>query len=189
MRGGARAAAPADGAQPLRLGRQRRLRHAARPPRHVWQPALAQPRRARRHGRLDARRRHDRLADTPRPLRRDVGLKHVARLRRLRHLELCGGGVSDAGVARLGGALGALRTLNLSQNLDITDRGVPALTELPVLESLNLSHTRVGTAGVASLARIPSLTSLALHGCEAAPPQAAQLRAALPRLVSLGLEP
>ena len=119
----------------------------------------------------------------------DVGLKHIAKLRRLRHLELCGGGISDAGVARLGGALSSLRTLNLSQNLGITDRAIPALAELPVLESLNLSHTQIGAAGLACLRRIPSLTSLALHGCEAAPPQAALLRAALPRLVSLGLEP
>ena len=119
----------------------------------------------------------------------DAGLKQLSKLHELRHLELCGGGISDAGVARVGGALSALRILNLSQNLGITDRGVAALAELPVLESLNLSHTQIGAAGLASLRRIPSLTSLALNGCEAAQSQAALLRLSLPRLVSLGVEP
>jgi hypothetical protein len=59
---------------------------------------------------------------------------------------------------------------------------------LLVLEALNLSHTQVGAAGMASLRLIPSLTSLALHGCEAAPSQAALLRASLPRLIALGIE-
>ena len=58
-----------------------------------------------------------------------------------------------------------------------------------MLESLNLSHTQVGVAGVTALRGIPSLTSLALNGCEAAQSQAALLRLSLPRLVSLGVEP
>ena len=117
-----------------------------------------------------------------------AGLARLTKLRSLVHLEVCGGSITSAGLAPLP-CCASLRTLNISQNPAIGDRGLAPLALLPVLESLNLSHTQVGSAGVAALRGIPSLTSLALHGCEAAQSQAALLRASLPRLVSLGLEP
>ena len=66
--------------------------------------------------------------------------------------------------------------------------GLPPLTELRVLESLNLSATKVGTGGLLLLRQISSLTSLALYGCPVPPAHTALLHASLPRLLSLGID-
>jgi hypothetical protein len=101
--------------------------------------------------------------------------------------EVCGGCVTNAGLAALPGCP-ELRTLNLSQNPGISDRGLPPLTELRVLESLNLSATKVGTGGLLLLRQCASLTSLALYGCPVPPAHAALLHASLPRLLSLSID-
>ncbi len=68
----------------------------------------------------------------------DEGLRHLARLRRLRHLDLRG--------------------------TAITDRGVAVLGELPALETISLAHTRISDAGVASLAPCQELRRVDLSG-------------------------
>jgi Leucine Rich repeat len=70
----------------------------------------------------------------------DLGLRHLARLPRLRHLDLSWTAV--------------------------TDRGLEALAQLPRLESVNLSFTRVTDLGVAHLARCQSLRRVDLNNTE-----------------------
>ncbi|MFN2566404.1 MAG: hypothetical protein ABR499_15520 [Gemmatimonadaceae bacterium] len=68
----------------------------------------------------------------------DDGLRHLARLPRLRHLNLMGCGV--------------------------TDRGLDVLRRLPALESIVLAWTRVTDAGVAHLAACGNLRTVDLSG-------------------------
>ena len=49
-------------------------------------------------------------------------MRFLRKLTNLRHIEICGGGLSDEGVSVLA-SLAELRTMNLSQNGGITDRG------------------------------------------------------------------
>jgi hypothetical protein len=125
----------------------------------------------------------------------DFGVRFLRKLVNLRHIEICGGGLSDVGVEVLAG-LSELRTMNLSQNGGITFRSAELLGALSVLESLNLSNTSVGAKddggwerALPPLQRLTSLTSLALYAC---PPLTADgtrtLRASLPRLLTLGTD-
>jgi hypothetical protein len=59
----------------------------------------------------------------------------------LEELELCGGGVGDAGARELGG-LSRLRVLSLANNGALSDRAVPPLARLTALRELNLSGAR-----------------------------------------------
>ena len=81
-----------------------------------------------------------------------------------------------------------LRVMNLSQNGGVTDRCVPLLAALPVLESLNLSNTNVGAGALPALQRLVALTSLALYACALPPAAAGALRTHLPRLLTLGID-
>jgi len=92
----------------------------------------------------------------------DAGCTHIASIKSLEALELCGGGVGDLGCTLLSG-LENLTSLNLSQNERITNRGASALSALKALKALNLSNTRVDTSG--NLRLPASLQSLALYGC------------------------
>lgn len=118
----------------------------------------------------------------------DFGVRFLAKLHHLRHIEICGGGLSDEGV-RVLSSLTELRTMNLSQNGGVSDRSAAFLAELPVLESLNLSNTNIGVDALQWLRAITSLTSLALYSCAIPHSAAATLKAALPRLLTLGLDP
>jgi len=59
----------------------------------------------------------------------------------LEELELCGGGVGDAGARELGG-LSRLRVLSLANNGALSDRAAPPLARLTALRELNLSGAR-----------------------------------------------
>ena len=59
----------------------------------------------------------------------------------LEDLEVCGGGLSDAGVHELG-ALTRLTSLSLANNAALSDRAAPALARLSRLRELNLSGAR-----------------------------------------------
>lgn len=117
----------------------------------------------------------------------DLGTRFLRKLTGLAHLEICGGGITDETVAIVA-TLPELRTVNLSQNGGITDRASGLISSLPVLESLNLSNTNIGPGSLPSLALITSLTSLSLYSCAFAASHTAALRAALPRLLSLGVD-
>jgi hypothetical protein len=68
----------------------------------------------------------------------DIGVRHLTRMSRLRHLDLSGTGV--------------------------TDQGLEALRTLPELETVSLAWTRVTDAGTAQLSSCERLTSVNLQG-------------------------
>ena len=107
-------------------------------------------------------------------------LGRVARLEHLTTLRLGGSvALTDAGVERLA-RLTKLRHLDLG-GCPVTDRALAAIAELPVLESLGLSWTRVTDAGVAPLARCRRLERLDLSGTRTGD-GAVRAMAGLPRL-------
>jgi Leucine-rich repeat (LRR) protein len=89
----------------------------------------------------------------------------VPDFKKLQSLELCGGGITDTGVSKIKD-LTLLTSLNLSQNLRITDNALQYLSGMKSLVSLNLANSRVTNAGLHHLRPLTSLTSLALQGCK-----------------------
>ncbi|CAI5959135.1 unnamed protein product, partial [Closterium sp. NIES-64] len=89
----------------------------------------------------------------------------VGGFKKLRVLEVCGGGITDKGVKELA-SLPQLASLNVSQNQRISDTGVKALAALTTLETLNLSGSGVTRNGLCHLLALSRLTSLSLHGCK-----------------------
>ena len=73
-----------------------------------------------------------------------------SKLKRLEHLEVCGGSVTDAGVAHVA-PLGRLTHLSLNENARITDASVPVLAQLFELVYLNMSKSRLSSTGVQRL--------------------------------------
>ena len=73
-----------------------------------------------------------------------------SKLKRLEHLEVCGGAVTDAGVAHVA-PLGHLTHLSLNENSRITDASVPVLAQLFELVYLNMSKSRLSSTGVQRL--------------------------------------
>ena len=71
-------------------------------------------------------------------------------LKRLEFLEVCGGSVTDAGVAHIA-PLGRLTHLSLAQNARITDVSTPVLAQLFELVYLNLTRSRLSSTGVQRL--------------------------------------
>jgi hypothetical protein len=94
----------------------------------------------------------------------DVGCLHLARIKSLESLELCGGGIGDMGCSLIA-KLENLTSLNLSQNERITNQGGAALAALVNLKTLNLSHTRVTSSVLVHFSELIKLQSLALFGC------------------------
>lgn len=94
----------------------------------------------------------------------DAGFTHLRHFNKLEFLEVCGGGVTDVGLKELQ-PLTTLTSLNLSQNLLITDKGLPFLSGLHALRELNVSRCRVSAHGLRSLGGLSSLSSLAIHSC------------------------
>jgi hypothetical protein len=81
----------------------------------------------------------------------DAGLRHLAALPSLQHLDLTGTGITDAGLQLLR-HLPRLRTLSLSWNR-LTAAGIRELAHCDELESLNLgSSTELGDAAMRVLA-------------------------------------
>jgi len=85
----------------------------------------------------------------------DDGLQHLARLQRLRHLDLGGCRVSDRGLAVLS-QLPELRSVSLSWT-GVTDEGAAHLGHCPRLERVDLMQTSTGDGAVRALARSGTL--------------------------------
>jgi hypothetical protein len=81
----------------------------------------------------------------------ESGLEHILLLRRLTFLELCGGRLTNMGLARIATNLPALTSLNVSQNKKIDDLGLDALRSLRQLVHLNLSGCSVTHKGFSFL--------------------------------------
>ncbi len=117
----------------------------------------------------------------------EQGLVHLARLPRLRRLELSGP-VEDPAMTGLGGLVGLeilhlghpdvddrvasqLAPLSRLRELDlggtrVSDEGLGALVSLPVLEVLHLDRTRVTNRGLVHLSRLPALRVLSLNSTD-----------------------
>lgn len=80
----------------------------------------------------------------------DEGVRHLARMPRLRHLDLRGTAITDVGLAVLR-ELPALESVVLAQTR-ITDAGVAHLAGCPTLRSVDLAWTRTGDGAIAALA-------------------------------------
>ena len=89
------------------------------------------------------------------------------------HLELCGVGMGDEGMAALGnlvcrGRLKQLKVLSLGENDGVTDRGVIAFAQatctrgLPMLKSLHLERLEAATVSVVG---IGSIALAVINGC------------------------
>ncbi len=85
----------------------------------------------------------------------DDGLRHLARLPKLRHLNLMGCSVSDRGLEVLR-RLPDLESISLSWTR-ITDVGAANLAACENLQSVDLSHTATGDGAIRALAEKPSL--------------------------------
>ncbi len=71
-------------------------------------------------------------------------------LQKLESLEICGGRVTDLGVAVLS-TVPSLTSLSLAHNLAITDTALPLLARLTNLCSLNLTHSKISGNGLTAL--------------------------------------
>lgn len=80
---------------------------------------------------------------------KDAHLRSVARLERLRYLNLWGTGVTDLGMKHLAG-LKDLKRLNLGRT-KVTDAGLEQLTGLTGLERINVDGCAVTRQGLASV--------------------------------------
>lgn len=110
--------------------------------------------------------RRDAPDDTKRPWINDDAELLAADLGRVRHLDLCGSAVTDAGVAHVAAAT-RLETLDLRFTL-VTDEGLAHLAGLGTLEALDVggrartAGREITNAGVAHLAKLGGLRRLTL---------------------------
>jgi hypothetical protein len=89
----------------------------------------------------------------------DEGVRHLARLPALKHLDVSGTAITDRGLQVLRD-LPALETLSLA-GTPITDEGVAHLAHCHELRQVNLSWTRTGNAALRALAGSPKLHDFA----------------------------
>ncbi|DBA71808.1 TPA: hypothetical protein ACH3X2_011002, partial [Trebouxia sp. C0005] len=80
-------------------------------------------------------------------------------LQKLESLEICGGRVTDLGVAVLS-TVPSLTSLSLAHNLAITDTALPLLARLTNLCSLNLTHSKISGNGLTALYGLTGLQAL-----------------------------
>ena len=91
----------------------------------------------------------------------DAGVRHLARLPSLQHLDLSGTGVTDVGLQVLRD-LPALRTLSLAWSR-VTESGIGVLAHCGALEHLNLGTSpQTGDAALRALADKPALRRLTI---------------------------
>lgn len=91
----------------------------------------------------------------------DAGVRHLATMPSLRHLNLTGTGVTDGGLEVLR-HLPELRSLSLGRNR-LTTAGIGVLARCGTLEQLSLeSSTEIGDAAVRALAGTPNLRHLSV---------------------------
>jgi hypothetical protein len=91
----------------------------------------------------------------------DAGVRHLARMPSLQHLDLTGTSITDAGLQVLR-HLPELRTLSLAWNF-VTETGVGVLTHCDEIEEVNLgASTQIGDAALRALAGKRKLRHLAI---------------------------
>jgi hypothetical protein len=110
----------------------------------------------------------------------DAALAEVARLDRVRSLNLFGCPVTDAGLAHLA-HVDRLEYLYLS-NTQVTDAGLAHLRGLPQLRTLLLDSTEITDAGLKHLEALPNLEHLSLMGTQVTDDGVRELQRALPEV-------
>jgi internalin A len=98
----------------------------------------------------------------------DLGLAKLARLNKLRRLDVSGARITPAGLKVLEG-LPQLERLSLWNCTALDDSAAPALAAIPSLSNLDLSYTSAGDATLATLARLPRLKVLYLTDTKVTP--------------------
>ncbi len=93
----------------------------------------------------------------------DLGASHLARLARLRRLNLTRSAVTIAGIEALNG-LDRLEELTLAHGTGLRDEAGPALAGLTALKVLDVSYTQFGDAGLDSLYAHPALRRIVAVG-------------------------
>jgi len=88
------------------------------------------------------------------------GLKEVARLKNLKHLELAGTNITDDGLKHIEN-LGHLKILDL-RGLAIGDEGVETLSKIGSLQELLLIDTKITDSAVKSISILPNLEDLSI---------------------------
>ena len=107
------------------------------------------------------------------------GIAHMRRLKCLRHLQLSGHPVTDAGLKALGD-LRRLESLSLRRS-DITDAGLVHLKHLTRLKYLDLADTDVSDSGLHHFVDFGKLEYIVLTGTRVTTDGTASLAQALPR--------
>jgi hypothetical protein len=98
----------------------------------------------------------------------DEGLRHLAKLPALQHLDLSGTGITDAGL-QVVRQLPRLRTISLAWTR-VTDAGIGALADCHDLEDVNLATAGVGDGALRALAGKPKLHRLVIQLTDAGLP-------------------
>lgn len=98
----------------------------------------------------------------------DAGAADLAKLTKLRSLDVCSGQLTDAGVQLMAGALHNLHYLNIGHNTLLTECAVSALVAgMPELRTLNLMEAHITSSAMDKLAKLRHLRHLCIHGCRA----------------------
>ncbi len=98
----------------------------------------------------------------------DVGLAHVAKLKKLRRLDLSGAQVTTAGLRQIE-SLQQMQYLNLWNVPAVNDSVAPLLAGLPNLATLDLSYTAAGDETLQRLANLSNLKHLYLTDTKVTP--------------------
>ncbi|KAL5152661.1 F-box/LRR-repeat protein 14 [Glycine soja] len=114
----------------------------------------------------------------------DFGTNYLKCFKNLRLLEICGGELTDDGVKNIK-ELSYLKSLNLSQNCNLTDTTLELISGLTDLISLNVSNSGITNAGLQHLKTLKNLRSLSLESCKVTANGIKKLQSTdLPNLVS-----
>jgi len=98
----------------------------------------------------------------------DLGLAKLAKLKKLRLLDVSGAQITPAGLKVLQG-LPRLERLNLWNCKTLNDSAAPVFAAIPSLINLDLSETSIGDATLQSLASLPRLKQLYLTDTKVTP--------------------
>ena len=110
----------------------------------------------------------------------DAGLKNLARLTQLQHLQLTGPQLTDAGLKELA-RLKQLQMLEISST-KVTDAGLKELAGLTQLQELSLTCFQLTDAGLKELASLTQLQMLWLADTQVTDAGVEELQKALPKV-------
>jgi len=109
----------------------------------------------------------------------DLGLAKLAKLKKLRVLDVSGARITPAGLKVLQ-SLPQLERLSLWHCTAIDDSAAPVLAAIPSLTNLDLSYTSAGDATLQQLAELPRLKVLYLTDTKVTPPAVETFRGKKP---------